>query len=88
MKLRVFTKVLGVVAGVALIQVPQTAQACAMCMGAPDSNTGQALNGAIFLMLGFLALVMSGIGAVIYSLVRRSRAQIQSLNPDVSHPVS
>jgi hypothetical protein len=46
------------------------AQACAVCMGA-DFDTGEAINGAIFLMLGFLAAMFIGIGAVAFSFYRR-----------------
>jgi hypothetical protein len=66
-------KALGVLAAVALVQIPHSAQACAMCMGAPDNHTGEALNGAIFLMLGCIGAMMLGIGAVAYSFVRRAR---------------
>ena len=66
-------RALGVVAAVAFVQLPQSASACAMCMGAPDGHTGEALNGAIFFMLGCLGFIMLGIGAVVYSFVRRAK---------------
>ena len=44
-----------------------------MCMGGADSHNGQALNGAIFFMLGMLGVVFAGVGGVVYSMVRRAR---------------
>lgn len=52
------------------------AQACPICMGA-DYKSGEAINGAIFLMLGFLASMFIGIGAVTYSIYRRRHNLIQ-----------
>jgi hypothetical protein len=45
--------------------------ACPMCMGGADSSNGPALNGAIFLMLGCLGAMFTGIGAVAYGIWRR-----------------
>ena len=53
-----------------LVSAPESARACAVCMGG-DENVGAALNGAIFLMLGMLAAVFAGIGAVGFSIWRR-----------------
>jgi hypothetical protein len=36
------------------------------------SQIGGAINGAIFVMLGFLGLMMAGIGGVAYQIWRRS----------------
>jgi hypothetical protein len=58
-------------AALALIQYPAAARACAVCMGA-DSHNGEALNGAIFFMLGILA----GIAAVVFSIARRARRPV------------
>jgi hypothetical protein len=46
---------------------------CTACMGASNSALGEAANGAIFVMLGVLALVLGLISLAGYSLVRRSR---------------
>ena len=56
----------------ALIHLPATASACAACMGNPNSKTAIASNGAIFLLLGAIGMVLSGIGAFAYSLFRRA----------------
>jgi hypothetical protein len=44
-------------------------------MGA-TSKTGPAINGAIFLMLGFIAAVLGGLGAFAYNLAKRARAPL------------
>jgi hypothetical protein len=46
---------------------------CTACMGASNTALGEAANGAIFVMLGVLALVLGLISLAGYSLVRRSR---------------
>lgn len=61
---------LPIVVGVLLAAAAET-QACSVCMGAPDDPKGPALNGAIFLMLGCLAAMFGGIGAVACSIWRR-----------------
>jgi hypothetical protein len=59
--------------GLLLALHPSAAQACAMCYGAVDPHTGEALNGAIFLMLGCVGGMLGLIVAVGISFVRRSR---------------
>ena len=58
-----------------LVLWPGAASACSVCMGA-NSKTGPAINGAIFLMLGFLVLVLGSIGAFIYNLAKRARSPL------------
>lgn len=58
-----------------LFALPGVASACSVCMGA-NSRTGPAINGAIFLMLGFLVLVLGSIGAFIYNLAKRARSPL------------
>lgn len=63
-------------AGAALVLAfhPTAVQACAMCFGGnADPRTGEALNGAIFLMLGCIGGMLGLITAVGISFVRRSR---------------
>jgi hypothetical protein len=59
------------VVGGLLIAAAGEAHACPMCMGAADASNGPALNGAIFLMLGCLGVMFTGIGAVAYGFWRR-----------------
>ncbi len=74
--------------------LPKAASACALCMSGADSHYGEALNGAIFLMLGFLALIFSAVAAVAISFARRSRSLpdhmkfVESLNAEAIEPLS
>lgn len=54
---------------------PGMASACSVCMGA-NSKTGPAINAAIFLMLGFLFMVLGSVGAFIYNLAKRARSPL------------
>ena len=59
---------------VAMVQVPTVVHACGVCMGQTDgSKVGEAMNGAMFIMLGFIGAMLAGISAVGYSIVRRSQ---------------
>ena len=58
-----------------LLALPGAASACSVCMGA-SSKSGPAINGAIFLMLGFLVLVLGSIGAFIFNLAKRARSPL------------
>ena len=53
-----------------------SADACTACMGDANSNLGDAANGAIFLMLGLLAIVFGLLGAFGFYLYRRSLAPL------------
>ena len=55
---------------------PAHVHGCTACMGASNSPLGEAANGAIFVMLGVLGLVLGLISLVGYSLVRRARLPI------------
>jgi len=60
----------------ALMQwLDQGARACTVCMGA-NGPLGEAANGAIFVMLGVLFLVLGLISLVGYSLVKRGQAPL------------
>lgn len=63
-----------IIAAVALCAVasPRAASACAVCMGASDSPIASAINGAIFLMLGFVGLMMAGVLGFMFYLSRRA----------------
>ena len=53
----------------------QVAAACTVCMGA-NGPLGEAANGAIFVMLGVLFLVLGLISLVGYSLVKKGQAPL------------
>jgi len=52
---------------------PKSLLACAVCMGGSDSNVRPAVNGAIFLMLGFIGTMLTGVGGFALYLFRRSK---------------
>lgn len=58
------------------LKFPASASACAVCMGSADSQTGTAVNAAIFLMLGVLAFMLSLLIAFGIYLYRRSNAPV------------
>ena len=70
---RILTPALGSLALSALW--PAAASACSVCMGATP-KTGEAINGAIFLMLGFIFAILGGVGAFIYNLAKRARSPL------------
>lgn len=55
------------------VTAPQFANACSVCMGDPNSNIAKGANGAIFLMLGVLAMVFLLLGSFAYQLYRTSK---------------
>jgi hypothetical protein len=61
-----------VVAGLLATAIVQDALACTACMGDSTGPIGEAANGAIFVMLGVLALVLGLISLAGYSLVKRA----------------
>lgn len=66
---------LAILIGVSILVVlPEAASACAACMGDPNSKSAGAINGAIFLMLGFIALILGSVGGFMFYLVRRANS--------------
>jgi len=57
----------------ALLALPCAASACDQCMGGKDANIRPAVNGAIFFMLGMVALMITGIGFFIRYLAKRAK---------------
>lgn len=55
-----------------LAHIPTAAQACTACMGDPSSKTAGAINAAIFLMLGVLALMLGSFVAFGFYLVKHA----------------
>ena len=52
------------------------ASACSACMGDPNSNIGSAVNGAIFLMLGFIGGMLALLGAFAFYLMKRASSPL------------
>ena len=69
------TQISGAAILISLFGICPKAQACTVCMGA-NGALGEAANGAIFVMLGVLFLVLGLISMVGYSLVRRGQAPL------------
>ena len=59
-----------------ILSWPARALACAVCMGAPGSKVGDATNGFIFAMLGFLGAMLAGIGGFAFYLARHAKAPL------------
>lgn len=59
-----------------LAHLPATASACAVCMGDPNTKTAGAINGAIFFMLGFVALMLGSLSAFAFHLMKRANAPV------------
>ena len=70
-----------------LAQLPSTAAACAVCMGDPNSKSAGAINGAIFLLLGFIGVVLGLLVAFGITLMKRAAAPLPP-HAEFSHPDS
>jgi hypothetical protein len=75
-----------VLVALVLVNFPAVANACTACMGDPSSKSAGAINAAIFLMLGFIALMLASFGAFAWYLSRR--ATTGSAIPDSGFPNS
>ena len=54
------------------ISLPQTAEACPSCYGKTDSPLAQGMNAGIFVLLGVVGVVLTGLAAFGIFLARRS----------------
>jgi hypothetical protein len=61
---------------VVLAHLPASASACSVCMGDANSNTGEATNAAIFMMLGCIGGVLSLLVAFGFVLMKRANAPL------------
>jgi hypothetical protein len=59
-----------------LTSLPTPALACTVCMGDSNSQWAGAVNGMVFLMLGFIGSMMIATGAVAYYLYKRAKTPI------------
>jgi hypothetical protein len=60
----------------ALVAMPMAARACDQCMGGKDPNIRPAINGAIFFMLGMVALMLTGLSCFMRYLAKRAKAPL------------
>jgi hypothetical protein len=56
-----------------LLAAPRAALACPVCFGQSDSPLAWAVNMGVFVMLGFVAVVLSGFAAFFVYLMRRAK---------------
>ena len=57
-----------------VLGLPATVQACSACMGDVNSKTAGAINAAMFLMIGFVGMMMASLGGFAFYLSRRADA--------------
>lgn len=62
------------IVGVALCLVPRATLACPVCFGQNDGPLAAGTNMGIFVMLGFVAAMMTTFGSFFVYLMRRARA--------------
>ena len=63
-------------AALALGAMPLAARACDQCMGGKDPNIRPAINGAIYFMLGMVALMITGICLFARHLAKRANTPL------------
>ena len=81
------SRLLALLAALALAQLPSTAAACAACMGDPNSKYAGASNAAVFLLLGFIGTVLALLVALGLTLIKRAAAPLPP-HAEFSHPDS
>jgi hypothetical protein len=62
-----------VIATLVVIGAPRAAFACPVCFGQSDSPQAWAVNMGVFVMLGFVAVVLAAFAAFMVYLARRAR---------------
>ena len=60
----------------ALASMPGVARACDACMGGKDPTIRPAVNGAIFFMLGLVAMMATGVGFFMRYLAKRAHTPL------------
>jgi hypothetical protein len=69
-------------AWLAFLVVPQSAQACATCYGASDSDLARGMNWGILSLLLVVLMVLGGIGSFFVYVARRTAA-LETSEPQV-----
>ena len=67
------TWMIRIVATLALLIAPRAAFACPVCFGQSDSPLAWAVNMGVFVMLGFVAVVLAAFASFFIYLARRAR---------------
>ena len=65
--------VTALVAALLVLAAPRESLACPVCFGASDSPLAFAMNMGVFVMLGFVAVMLSAFAAFFVYLARRAR---------------
>jgi len=78
---RAFSSILVAVVGVALLSCAQSAQACAACFGASDSELAKGMNMGIFALLGVIVFVLGAIASFFIYLARRASVHSAAAMP-------
>jgi hypothetical protein len=71
------TVLIRILLAAAVLIVPHSASACAVCFGASDSPWGKALNFGILALLFFVVIVLGGIVAFFMHMAKRARMLAQ-----------
>jgi hypothetical protein len=74
MKTPRLTRLPGALLSIALLHLPNVAQACTACMGDANSKSAGAINAAIFLMIGFIGVMLGSLA--MFALYLKNRAGI------------
>jgi hypothetical protein len=61
------------IATVLMLMAPRTALACPVCFGASDSPLALAVNMGVFVMLGFVAVILGAFATFFVYLARRAK---------------
>ncbi len=61
-----------------LLAVPRLALACPVCFGESDSPMAAATNAGIWVMLGFIVVMLGGFASFFFYLMRRAKRLAES----------
>jgi len=68
-----------------VLPAADAARACSACYGKSDSALAQGMNMGIFVLLGFIGLVLAGVTTFFVFIVRRAASAESAAVPGSSH---
>jgi hypothetical protein len=71
------SKKLSLALGVLLLTLAERAGACAVCYGAPDSDSGRHMAVAVWVLMGVVMSVIGGVGAFSFHLWRHANTPLE-----------
>jgi len=74
---RLWKKIIAILLGITVNPLPHSLLACTACYGAADAPAQQAMNMAIFCLLGFVGGVLAGIVAFIFYLKKKGATAVR-----------